>query len=444
MTSAFVVGAGPAGLGFAHEAARQGFGRDVVLAEAGPEIDKRSCLIDIGQGCRRRDACDVLRGVGGSAALAGGKISGYPAGTGLVAQMGGLGEVRRELDESLEILSKYAAMHAIDHDPAADAEYAEAMARLGFNYKYYPAFKYRQSDLQAAWNRIAAECRHSGVTIHTGTTAMAVAVEDGEWRVTTNGVEQATFSANDLVLASGRGRTRLTDSLTELGLLVDNPSQVGIRVEFPTSAWPAMDRYHNDLKLKWGHARTYCASKDGEIAPYWSDGILMSEGKCDLSTVSGRSSIAILVSTEDPSVRAETVRLTRQFGQGRLVREPLTSYLGLMSDDSVQPARPSSSKWFRDGRVAELFPASVVHDIKKAVSEFANNVLPRSAIQQAWVFGPEIGLGAKRAETRSILATGARLWAVGDVSGAYRGILQSFAAGRYLARTLYRGRVGRR
>lgn len=429
MVDVVVIGAGPGGLGFAHRWSALRGGSGVVVLEAGPELPERVCWIDVGQGCRRVTSCDVLRGVGGASALAGGKISDFPAGSGLGRQMGAPEMVEAELSEALVEVSRLVSLSPPNHSPSAVSDYSFRMGAQGITFKYYPAYKYRQQALTAAWQEIVDECRARGVDIRSRTMAVEARPSKGVWAIEASGPSNETFYARHLVIATGRTPTSLTDSLRRLGMAVPNPPQIGVRLEFPAESWTSLDECHNDLKLKWGGARTYCASKEGRIAPYWLDGALLAEGSCDAAERTGLSNIAVVVEATVEE-RADTMERARQHSRGKLLRQSLSSYI-----DTSSPAEELAprERWWKRGDVSQLFSPGLHARIQNAVEQFSITVMPSEAREQAVVYGPEVNQVAVRVPVRSITEDGARIWSIGEATGLYRGILQSYAAGRWLA-----------
>lgn len=429
MGDVVVIGAGPGGLGFAHKWSALRGGHGVTVLEAGPELSERLCWIDVGQGCRRVTSCDVLRGVGGASALAGGKISDFPAGSGLGYQMGNHAIVEVQLSDALLELSRRVELSPVDHFPQTVRDYSSRMGAQGIDFKYYPAYKYRQQALTAAWQEVADECRARGVDIRSRTVAIDAHPSNGSWAISTTGAITETLHARHLVIATGRSATPLTNSLGRLGLSAANPAQIGVRLEFPAGSWSTMDECHNDLKLKWDGARTYCASKEGRIAPYWLDGVLLAEGSCDAAVKTAWSNIAVVV---DATVeeRADTINRARKHSGGKLLRQSLGSYIGVSSEseDIVQRER-----WWKPGQVSHLYGPELHARIHKAVDHLSARVMPPPAREGAFVYGPEVNQVAVRTPINGMTEDGARIWSVGEVTGLYRGILQSFAAGRWLA-----------
>lgn len=75
----------------------------------------------------------------------------------------------------------------------------------------------------------------------------------------------------------------------------ENHIDVGVRLEFPTDLYPDITKYHNDLKLLFNNARTFCVCKDGRVTHYWLEGIFFMEGNYNPNDKSGFTNLGILM-----------------------------------------------------------------------------------------------------------------------------------------------------
>ncbi|WP_242523507.1 MULTISPECIES: lycopene cyclase family protein [Bacillus] len=82
-----IIGAGPAGLFLAKEILENS-NQKVVLIDSGPSIKKRHCPLIQKGNCTKCPTCHVVEGVGGAGMYSDGKLSSYPAGSGLVELLG--------------------------------------------------------------------------------------------------------------------------------------------------------------------------------------------------------------------------------------------------------------------------------------------------------------------------------------------------------------------
>lgn len=424
-----VIGAGPAGLGFAQAWARRNAGGRLLVLDAGPMVGDRFCTVQDLRGCRRADPCHVLAGVGGASGLAGGKLSEYPAGRGLSILVGD--RVEHELKQSMNHLEKHLSIQRAAGGNARLELETQRYRDLSFELRHYPANKYAQADLTSAWSSIVREVISAGGTVLTGTRATSIQSRTGGLSVATlRGTEERVFSTRTVVLATGRSGG---DLVTEYGVgHQQHALDVGVRIEFPAASWPDLDAVHNDLKLHFGDARTFCTSKSGWISPYKYGDIMLLEGRTDSAIRSPWSNLAITIRTESPVedvVAGMRTALLAQ-GPGSSLRQPLSDYLaGRATHRDTQREPGASFSYWRWGDINALFPETLAQRLRDAVRAFSANVLPPAAAEEAHVFGPEIDYYWKTIPHRT---TTPGIWAAGDVTGAYRGILQAYTAGRYL------------
>lgn len=427
-----VIGAGPAGLGFAHRwIETQAPGR-LLLVEAGPGALERFCTVQEMRGCRKVEPCHVVAGIGGASGLAGGKLSEYPAGRGLAVLMGDA--VERELDNSISHLGPYLPLVRPNDDEQQLA--AELTHYRGLNYelRHYRANKYAQTDLVSAWAQIAREIESAGAQVMTNTRAAAISRGPNGVEVTLDtGATEKTITAVSAVIATGRSGGEFVSGLTPRHpQYPQHPLDIGVRIEFPAECWPDLDAVHNDLKLHFGNARTFCTSKSGWISPYRFRDFMLLEGRTDSVERSSWSNLAITIRSELPAeevISEMRVSLLAQ-GPGSTLRQPIQDYLACTPTEPHLSREPSASfSYWRWGDINALFPSAVAQQLRDAVRRFVRDVLPPAAAENAHVFGPEIDYYWATLPHRDVELG---VWSAGDVTGAYRGILQANAAGRFL------------
>lgn len=428
-----VIGAGPAGLGFARKWAETQTTERLLIVDAGPEAGDRFCTVQEARGCRKVDPCHVVSGIGGASGLAGGKLSEYPAGRGLAVVTGG--DVAGHLKRSMAELQRYVPLVIPQGDEQSLASATRHYDDLNYELRHYRANKYAQADLSSAWETIAGEVRSLGGRVMTSTRALAIARGTSGLEITLrNGVEEHIVSAKAVVVATGRSGDDLVEGLTTGH--PQHPLDVGVRIEFPAACWPELDAVHNDLKLHFGNARTFCTSKSGWISPYKFGDFMLLEGRTDSSEVSSWSNLAITVRTDLPA--EELIASMRSAvlaqGPGSTIRQPIGDYLAMSATNPGRMREPRASfSYWRWGDVNALFPQGIARELRDAVERFSREVLPTAAAANAHVFGPEVDYYWGSVPHRDIMPG---VWSAGDVTGAYRGILQAYTAGRYLVQEI--------
>ena len=253
------------------------------------------------------------------------------------------------------------------------------------------------------------------------------------------GTQTRVVSASHLVLATGRSGAPLLSRLANYGtpLCYLGRYDVGVRLEFPYDCWPTIDRYHNDLKLEFGHARTFCVCVNGTVAPYRVGNAFLLEGYSDPATSTGLTNlgIALRVSDNDPLFFNKIVDRVGTISGGRPVRESLVTYLG-EGGASGHDIRSSITFW-HPGPVSACYPAHVSSRIRDSVRRFASAFLPQHEWRRVAVFGPEVDYYWPTVVVKPDFRTAIdKLFVIGDATTRFRGILQAFASGLHTARVL--------
>lgn len=429
-----VIGAGPAGLAFAQRWVEDPGRGALLLVEAGQAPGSRACTVQHFRGCRKVEPCHVTTGIGGASGLAGGKLSEYPAGRGLSVLMGD--HVQRELAASLQRLESFIPLIRPELEQERLRKATRQLSELSYELRHYQANKYAQPDIIRAWESIMGEITARGGQVLTGTRAVDVRTPvEGHVVRLVGATGEREIRARAVIITTGRTGAELID-----GLRIEHaqhPLDVGVRIEFPASCWPDLDAVHGDLKLHFDDARTFCTSKAGWISPYRYQDFMLLEGRTDSSVASKWSNLAITVRCDLPAgqVMAEIRSALRARGPGSSIRQPLDDFLaGVVIPRSTREPEASFSYW-RWGDVNALLPATISDRLREAVRRFASEVLPPAAAQAAHVFGPEVDYYWSTIPHRN---SRPGLWAAGDVTGAYRGILQAYAAGRFLVKEVER------
>lgn len=439
-----IVGLGPAGLGAALRWAELGAPGRLLAVDSGLSTDQKDCTIQQGRGCRMAEPCATVSGIGGSGMLAGGKLSVLPAGRGLQHIAGSPTFAEEALADAFTALTEFVRVIP----PRSDTKQVDAEKRWyrkrGFEYRYYDAYKYSAAAMAAGYGRMANKIRSAGASIALGTevTSIQSASDNRGFLID---IREETRSdriyAKQVILACGRLGDRLLRGLNLPGVEVVMPSRVdaGVRLEFPSSAWPNLDACHNDLKLLFGDARTFCASKDGWVTPYRSSDIFLVEGRTDSAEKSGLSNIAVTVRLNTGAsgvydrVRAALLKETR----GCPLRQPLSEFLGNESAGDIwrhRDAPPASFTYWRLGDARGLWSGDHATRIRRAVSQFVDLLMPADNRSLISIFGPELDYYWRYVEATVGGGTDRPgIFVAGDATGRFRGILQAFSSGRISA-----------
>jgi uncharacterized FAD-dependent dehydrogenase len=316
----------------------------------------------------------------------------------------------------------------------------------GFHFRYYQVYTYGHRDLVSGYERMLLEITKSGLSVHVASTVTDIAPQDAGFRVTAlSRGDEMCFHAQRVILACGRyGHVFVARLGKVLGLRTEaNHCDIGVRLEFPTSVWPDIDRHHGDLKLLFGNARTFCVCKDGRLAPYKLGGVLLMEGRSGIDSQSGFTNLAVLVRLGNGNhgrngalFEELATRLKRETG-GVPIRQRLGDFLARMPSLPSASDEPTTMPLWKWGSIAQCFAPAEAAGIREALVSFVTRLLPENACKTVSLFAPEIDhLGDKFVLQQSFESTRPGIHIIGDCTGHFRGILQAFSSGIECARNV--------
>lgn len=221
----------------------------------------------------------------------------------------------------------------------------------------------------------------------------------------------------------------------------ENHLDIGVRLEFLTDLYPAINKYHNDLKLLFNDARTFCVSKGGKIALYLLEGVYFTEGYYNPNHKSGFTNLGILIrlkpSKQNEVILDEIKKRSLHISNGKPGCQRLSDYLGIYAKNlnSARQLDSSISFWVQKD-VSQYFPQPISIKIKDAVRFFASKLLPKDRWDEVSVFAPEIGYGSLFFPINSDFSIIPRMYLIGDCTGRFRGILQAFCSGIICAESI--------
>lgn len=432
-----IAGLGPSGLGAALTLLNSELASHVVCIDQGGPLNERACSVLQNRSCEKEIPCQMVSGFGGCSLLSGGKISAFPAGSGLATVLGSKNLANKKLGEAITLLSTYIPLRKPGIPPNEIEGAKELFGRLGFNYKYFDAYQFDQKELRKAYQRIYSELKSAGMSVLLNTTLINVSHEEQGFRLVV-GKDGHEFNvlAKYLVLGIGRlGESILKRINTQLNLRSKaGQLDVGVRLEFPTELFPEITRYHNDLKLLFNGARTFCVCKDGKLAPYVIEGVFFTEGYFDSSNRSGLTNLGIITrlgpSNQNKIILEDIKGKALRYRGGKLAYQKLPEYIDNVSgkicaSGSVKDCG-SFCVW---DNVNNCFPPSISTTIREAVLYFADRLLPRSRWKEVNVFSPEVNYTGILFPVKSDFSLFPGLYMIGDCTGQFRGIAQAFCSG---------------
>lgn len=439
-----VVGLGPSGLGTALALAKSGVASELVCLDQGGASGNRTCSALLNGMCKRERPCQMICGFGGSSLLSGGKVSAFPAGSGLVSILGDYNKADKKVQEAINVLQAFVPLKEPDTEQTKVDEARELFEKMGFVYKYFDVYQCDHEKLKEAYGRLHSQLQSAGVSVLLNATLMDFDQKKHGFRlrVQQNDTE-FMIDTEYLILGLGRSGKNILERMNTFLSLGGREGQldVGVRLEFPTDMFPPLAWYHGDLKLLFKDARTFCVCKDGSIAQYVIDGVFFTEGHFSGRKSSGLTNLGI-VKRYEPSGRnkiliEEIKERAIQQRSGKLVRQRLTEYL----DRTVTAAKTNTSERNSDsfwvwGDVNNALPTSVSIEVREAVSYFAQRLLPRQQWEQVQVFAPEVDYAGISFPVKPDFSIRPGLYIIGDCVGHFRGIAQAFCSGIICAESL--------
>ena len=438
-----IVGLGPAGIGAVLTFLDPDLATDVLCIDAGKHLNDRSCSILQNRICRKEEPCQIMSGIGGCS-LFGSKISVFPAGGGLADILGSKELTQRKLSQAFSLLNNYLSLQKPNITQSKYKSAKELFGEIGFKYKYYDAYLYNQEDLRKAYQKIFLQLNSAGMSLLLNTKLIQIDSEENGFKlVVMRNRQKIAIFTNYLVLGIGRlGRSLLKSLNTKLNLgSKENHLDVGVRLEFPTDLYSDINKYHNDLKLLFNDARTFCVCKDGKIAPYLLEGVYFTEGYYNPMCRSGLTNLGILIrlgpSPQNKLIFDEIKKRTLQIGNGKPSAQRLPDYLGICAKTHNSYKSFNSSIFFwTQTDVNQYFPQPISTKIKKAVHYFASRLLPNDRWDEVIVFAPEVDYGGLFFPVNSDFSIIPRMYLIGDCTGRFRGILQAFCSGIVCAESI--------
>lgn len=420
-----LIGMGPAGIGLAMSLHGTSKIKDIVCFERGSYTADVNCPALSEKECSCSNSCRVISGVGGASTLSSGKISNFPAGSGLVEFFDSENQLRELLDEVIPFLSNKIQLKKVEIDTETKKNAKSFYGQRNIDYKYYDVYEFEGKDYRNFIQETVQELIDEGLQLfdnsevldinrdlHTSCFCINVRTPDGEKR----------FLVRNLVLATGA--LDIQDKLVEKIVgLVTNSFEIGVRIEAPSNDFGDILSTHGDLKLKRGTGRTYCVTSNGKIISYQTGGVHFLEGSMEPSTSTLYTNLAVLIKCDDNDIYDFINRYRKSF-YGLPVKQKLVDYInGQISDEATYTTLSSAVC----GDINKLFSS----DINNAIKGFIKDVIvgamgiPEDSIT---LVAPELKILRNLQITKNF-ELDSNVFVIGAMTGKFRGILQSFCSG---------------
>lgn len=429
-----IIGLGPAGIGAAMGLRKHFNLRDVVCFERGRNDDRILCRALTDTGCCLSKKCDIISGVGGASTLSSGKLSDYPAGSGLLDFFGSEKELRELFDEAITLFSENVELKKVDISDSVIQDAKAFYQMRGVEYKYYDVYEFDGAMYRKFIQETVTQMQREGLCIVDNAEVYSIQRNDNKdvYQIKIKrGENEEEYVVRKLILATG-GLDLQDQLFSQLIETVKNDIEIGLRVEVPCETFAEMLSSHGDLKLKLRTGRTYCVTVDGRIIAYQTGGFRFLEGCVDQSGSSGYTNLAILIKCHDVDLSA-FLKNYQTISAGVPVKQRFVDYERVRKSEQVSDVTLEGCAL---ADINRLLPTVVNNEIKG----FINCVLVEAMgipAESITVVAPELKI-LRKLSIKNNFEIVKNVYVIGAATGKFRGILQSFVSGVKCGRIITR------
>lgn len=447
-----IVGAGPAGIFAAMELLKNN-GLRVLMVEKGKDIDERQCPMSVKDiSCNKCPECDLLSGWGGAGAFSDGKLNLSPEVGGFLSRY----VTTETLITLIEYVDRiYVKLGAPEEIYGTDAETIRDIERLASKNDLIlvpSRIRHIGTDLCRGLLKRMKESLSPRVDVVFESQVEKILVDEGKVRGIrlSNGEE---VESDFVILAPGREGSRWLERegrLLKLTLL-QNPVDIGVRVEVPASVFEHLTKATYEPKLIYyskkfdDKVRTFCVNPYGEVVKEYLKGIWTVNGHSYAQRRTANTNFALLVSTvftepfnEPISYGRYIARLANFLGQGVIVQRLGDLLAGRRSTHEriskgiIQPTLKDSTP----GDLSFVLPYRYLADITEML-EALDRIAPGVNSRHTLLYGVEVKFYSMQLKLTNTLETEtANLFAIGDGAGVSRGLVQASVSGVIAAREI--------
>lgn len=447
-----IVGAGPAGIFSALELIGHK-NLKILLIEKGKDIYKRICPMKLKEiSCATCPECALLSGWGGAGAFSDGKLN-------LSPDIGGflLSYIKRDTLQALinsvdETYIKYGAPEETYGGNTEEISRIKELATAN-NLQFIPSsIRHIGTDrcmdvlknIKASLNGkidIMFNCEAERI-ITERKTAAGIKLKNG-----------AKIFSDFIILAPGREGSRwLEKESRRLHLtLLQNPVDIGVRVEIPASVFEPITKITYEPKLIFNskkfndRVRTFCVNPYGEVVKEYLKGIWTVNGHSYANTKSRNTNFAVLVSTfftepfDEPILYGRYIAgLANLLGKGVIIQRLGDLQLGRRSTRQRidKGGLTPTLKDATPGDLSFVLPYRYLTDILEMI-EALDKIAPGINSEHTLLYGAEVKFYSTVPKLTESLETEIHnLFAVGDGAGVSRGLIQASVSGLIAAKAI--------
>lgn len=421
-----IIGMGPAGIGMATSLYGTPEIRNTICFERGNDNVAINCPALMQNVCCYSDACSIISGIGGASTLSSGKISDFPAGSGLIDFFDSEQQLKQTLRESVSVFTNKIELKKIEIDTETKKSAELFYRQRNISYKYYDVYQFDGASYRNFIHETVQELRNEGLQLLDNSEVIDIN-RDPETSYFCIKVkilnDEKLFWVRNLVLATGALDIR-AGLWKKVVSPLTNCFEIGLRVEAPNFVFGDTLSTHGDLKLKFDSGRTYCVTAKGKIISYQTGGVHFLEGSMETSASTNFTNLAILIKYSDEKAIYNFIDQYRGIFNGVPIKQRFVDYTkGQISVGNIHTTLSTAIC----GDINKIFPP----DVNDALKSFINDVLvrtmniPEDAIT---LVAPELKI-LRNLQIAKNFELERNLFAIGAATGKFRGILQSFCSG---------------
>lgn len=431
-----LIGLGPSGIGFLSSLDEEIL-KNSICFEKGDKTT--TCTCHITSECSQCDWCNVVFGVGGASRFSCGKISNFPAGSGLLPFWNSQeNDLVNFMNQKIDVLKKELDLRKVDITSEIRRKAHALFVTSDITYKYYDVYEFKKDKYISYLSTKVDRAQTCGLQINYNTEVLKIEKDNYEnesvYLITTK--EKDSISKHyvkRVVLATGN----INDSSHLIQNFINkNPKtsyELGIRITVPTDKLANILESHGDLKLKYKDGRTYCVSKNGFIIAYSVNNALFLEGYVDDTEASILTNLAIIFKCDDQnSLKTFKDKYKKEYN-GIPIKQKYSDYI----NDRVS-VLDFTEKYIpvQQGNIKGIFSDKINSKIIDFIEYvFISTIgLDRDDII---IYAPELK-EINYFEVSNDFQVANNIFVIGAATGKFRGILQSICSGTHCANIIRR------
>ena len=421
-----IVGLGPAGIGVSIALKESLQLNNVICFERGGNIGDAICSLLKNDECCQSSICHIVSGIGGASNLSSGKISYFPAGSGLVPFFDSEQQLKAIMTDVIQSLKAKTNLKRISIDQNVISEAEKHYDASDIQYKYYDVYEFDGCSYRGYLLTMMQSLINAGLHIRTNAEVLNIEYDASAscyiMDVAENG-KTNKYRTKKIVLAVGS--SELQDKLiSPFTNKLNSDYEIGVRVEAKTEHFKNSFNSHGDLKLKYKFGRTYCVTKNGAIVSYRSSNLNFLEGYIDSNGRSIYSNLAILIKRDNERELIDTLHRYNEQHGGMPIKQ---RYVDFIADRASNASIYSSLANAKSGNINDLLSIPVNNSIREFISHVLSNTMGMD-IENITLVAPELKL-LRNIKISNTFEIQQGLYVVGAATGKFRGILQSLCSG---------------